>query len=176
MTFFFSFFSSRRHLEKPQKMKLTNIRKLKENYIIRKFIKWREKQHENFECENVTFSSFSFKGRQVALPKMVSISSLTYRKRRTSSKFNTTNEKLFQCTNGCGRQYKLSSSLHRHLTFECGKEKEFFCGSCSKAYTRKESLKVHMLNHHKKDLKGKILVRRWISKWKKLVLLSNYES
>lgn len=57
-------------------------------------------------------------------------------------------ENIYKCLNGCGRSYKLLSSLQRHLTFECGVPKKFFCPLCDKSYTRKESLKFHMTEKH----------------------------
>lgn len=57
-------------------------------------------------------------------------------------------QKHFSCVNGCGRTYKLASSLTRHLNLECGKPKKFWCELCPKAYTRKESLKFHINEKH----------------------------
>lgn len=58
-------------------------------------------------------------------------------------------ENVYKCLNGCGRSYKLLSSLQRHLSLECGVPKKFICFICDKAYTRKESLKYHMSEKHK---------------------------
>lgn len=58
------------------------------------------------------------------------------------------NDSIYKCLNGCGRSYKLLSSLQRHLSLECQKPKQFFCPLCDKSYTRKESLKFHMTEKH----------------------------
>jgi Zinc finger, C2H2 type len=58
-------------------------------------------------------------------------------------------DNIYKCLNGCGRSYKLLSSLTRHLTFECGVAKKFVCTICDRAYTRNESLKYHMHEKHK---------------------------
>lgn len=58
-------------------------------------------------------------------------------------------ENIYKCFNGCGRSYKLLSSLQRHLSLECGVPKQFICYICEKAYTRRESLKYHMSEKHK---------------------------
>lgn len=60
----------------------------------------------------------------------------------------TFNQSIYKCLNGCGRSYKLLSSMQRHFTYECLGEKQFFCTLCDKSYTRKESLKFHMTEKH----------------------------
>ena len=58
------------------------------------------------------------------------------------------NDSIYKCLNGCGRSYKLLSSLHRHTSLECGVPKKFLCPLCDKSYTRKESLKFHVTEKH----------------------------
>lgn len=55
---------------------------------------------------------------------------------------------IYKCLNDCGRSYTLLSSLQRHMRLECGVPKKFFCTLCLKSYTRKDSLKYHILEKH----------------------------
>lgn len=55
---------------------------------------------------------------------------------------------IYKCLNDCGRSYTLLSSLQRHMRLECGVPKKFWCPVCLKTYTRKDSLKYHMIDKH----------------------------
>lgn len=57
--------------------------------------------------------------------------------------------KIFCCPNGCGRKYRHSSSLSNHLKFECSVEKQFQCTICGRMFSRKPSLKLHLVNMHR---------------------------
>ncbi|XP_065203456.1 zinc finger protein 761-like [Planococcus citri] len=61
--------------------------------------------------------------------------------------------KVFVCPNGCGRQYKYKGGLTEHLNYECGREKEFKCTQCSKAFHQKRYLERHL------GLKHSIIVK-----------------
>lgn len=56
---------------------------------------------------------------------------------------------VFECPNKCGRRYKHKNNLYTHVTFECGKAKQFKCSLCQQAYSRKGTLKVHLITVHK---------------------------
>lgn len=60
--------------------------------------------------------------------------------------------KWFFCANGCGKKYKHRTNLLRHKKNECGVEPQFKCDLCSKAYTQKASLKIHVLKQHNHTL------------------------
>lgn len=107
--------------------------------------------------------NFSFLEGQtrLALPKITLITSksLTHRRRRSNRNSKTVvtpEDHAIPCSNGCGRHYKLASSLVRHLNLECGKPKHFWCNHCPKSYTRRESLKFHIDHKHKKEQKARI--------------------
>ncbi|XP_050301569.1 zinc finger Y-chromosomal protein-like [Anthonomus grandis grandis] len=53
----------------------------------------------------------------------------------------------FKCLN-CDRAYKNRGHLSRHLKFECGQEKQFYCEYCSFKTHRKETLKAHVEVKH----------------------------
>lgn len=116
----------------------------------------RKKIHQGRKTRKViTLSSehFLLKGHsRLALPKKLLASKMVIQRRWSNSDLKTVvtpvDVKSFSCINGCGRTYKLASSLTRHLKFECGKPKEFWCELCPKSYTRKESLKFHINEKH----------------------------
>lgn len=60
--------------------------------------------------------------------------------------------KIFCCPNDCGRKYRHSSSLSNHLKYECSVEKQFHCPVCGKTFSRKPTLKLHLVNLHKELL------------------------
>lgn len=64
--------------------------------------------------------------------------------------------KLFICPNSCGRQYKYKGDLHRHWKYECGREKQFKCSECPKAFGRRSTLKTHIGIVHK-------IIYRWFT-------------
>lgn len=68
-----------------------------------------------------------------------------------SSSLETINEnKSFPCDT-CGKMYKLSTSLHTHKKFECGKEPLFKCLFCPLRTFQKGSMKRHMKRIHNTD-------------------------
>lgn len=111
-------------------------------------IKQNLERHKPRQVKLLSFQHFLLKGhlRQV-LPKKLQM----IPRRCSNSDLKpvvTPNENHFLCSNGCGRSYKLASSLTRHLNLECGKPKKFWCELCPKSYTRKESLKFHINEKH----------------------------
>ncbi|XP_065209945.1 gastrula zinc finger protein XlCGF7.1-like [Planococcus citri] len=44
---------------------------------------------------------------------------------------------LFACPNACGRRYKYKKGLQQHLNYECGREKQFKCTLCPRAFHHK---------------------------------------
>lgn len=134
----------KKNLQLNQKTK-KNVRSKKK---IDFFIKKRKK---NLKKKTVKIAFYLLKGHsRLALPKKL-LATTTIQRRWSNSDLKTVvtpNEKLFSCINGCGRTYKLASSLTRHLNLECGKPKKFWCELCPKSYTRKESLKFHINEKH----------------------------
>lgn len=108
------------------------------------------------KLKNVKTTFYLLKGHsRLALPKTL-LATTTIQRRWSNSDlkiFVTQNEKKFTCINGCGRTYKLASSLKRHLNFECFQPKKFWCELCPKLYTRKESLKFHINEKHSNECK-----------------------
>lgn len=65
---------------------------------------------------------------------------------------STANIHRIHCPNGCGRSYtgfRMKTILKRHLMLECGVNPQFQCYLCKKRYTRKSSLKSHIIVVHK---------------------------
>eukprot|EP01083_Nonionella_stella_P025634 70618_1 len=59
-----------------------------------------------------------------------------------------TNERPFVCsTFGCGKAFKLRCVLERHRLVHTG-QKPYRCTKCSKQYTQKHNLKIHIFNKH----------------------------
>lgn len=56
------------------------------------------------------------------------------------------------CCPNCPRSYKYKHHLNRHLKYECGKEKQFRCNICRKAFSHNNQLKAHVINVHKQLL------------------------
>jgi hypothetical protein len=115
-------------------------------------IKQSKSHHKSRRFVNISPSEhFLLKGHsRLALPKKM-LATTTIQRRWSNSDLKTVVtpvDKSFSCINGCGRTYKLASSLTRHLNLECGKPKKFWCELCPKAYTRKESLKFHINEKH----------------------------
>lgn len=55
------------------------------------------------------------------------------------------------CPNNCGHSYVgdgQRKSLKRHLQYECGVEPQFTCYICSKQFSHKSNLKIHLANIH----------------------------
>eukprot|EP00102_Acyrthosiphon_pisum_P025203 XP_016662413.1 PREDICTED: zinc finger protein 22-like [Acyrthosiphon pisum] len=67
---------------------------------------------------------------------------------------NTKNPELevrFFCLNMCGRSYKNKQHLTRHMTNECGVQPKFQCKYCKKCFTRKQTLKIHLVSVHNRS-------------------------
>lgn len=113
---------------------------------------WWHAHTQKLKCINFSSEHFLLKGHsRLALPKKLLASTVMIQRRWSNSDLKTVvtpSEKYFSCINGCGRTYKLASSLTRHLNLECGKPKKFWCELCPKSYTRKESLKFHINEKH----------------------------
>lgn len=71
--------------------------------------------------------------------------------------WESSDQLLFECPNGCGHKYKYRKGLQRHMQYECGVEKQFICNVCSKAFSRSDHLKTHTLLVHQKTAGVKIL-------------------
>lgn len=52
------------------------------------------------------------------------------------------------CPNGCGRKYKRSCHLKRHMKYECGVSRQFCCVYCMKEFSRRSTLKTHVAMVH----------------------------
>ncbi|XP_050536137.1 longitudinals lacking protein, isoforms A/B/D/L-like isoform X15 [Daktulosphaira vitifoliae] len=52
------------------------------------------------------------------------------------------------CCSACGKQYKHLTSLRSHIKFECGKEPQFSCGTCSRKFSIKSNCKRHEVLVH----------------------------
>lgn len=52
-----------------------------------------------------------------------------------------------RCPN-CVKIYKNMNTFRRHFRYECGKEPQFICRYCSRAYTQKNNLKHHHFKCH----------------------------
>ncbi|KAJ9596807.1 hypothetical protein L9F63_012188, partial [Diploptera punctata] len=60
-----------------------------------------------------------------------------------NQEINKTNtSKCLSCPR-CDRKYAVLYTLERHLRYECGVEKKFFCAVCLKRFKRSDVLKVH---------------------------------
>lgn len=53
----------------------------------------------------------------------------------------------FICKN-CFRKYKHSTSLYKHVKYECGKEPQFKCPYCPHRSKIKPNLKSHIARKH----------------------------
>ncbi|KAJ9593509.1 hypothetical protein L9F63_014939 [Diploptera punctata] len=56
------------------------------------------------------------------------------------------NLKTYKC-HQCNKNYRIKSSLRRHLAMECGKEPQFSCPHCSRKIKHKHDLLVHIKFH-----------------------------
>lgn len=67
------------------------------------------------------------------------------------------NDNPAYCPKNCGRCYKgmwRKYNLQKHLKFECGVEPQFKCFACSRNFSLKANLKVHMSVVHKIGLES----------------------
>lgn len=69
---------------------------------------------------------------------------------KMNSNFILNNNGFYECPNRCGRSYKHTATLYQHLKYDCGKEKQFKCVECNRTFARKNHLKVHVYNVHRK--------------------------
>ncbi|VEN60903.1 unnamed protein product [Callosobruchus maculatus] len=84
------------------------------------------KTHEKFLCEMI-----------IAFPTV-------------KTEFATEQEqtlRLIACPN-CKKTYRHMHTFRRHYKYECGKQPQFACRYCPKAYTQKSSLKMHHSSTH----------------------------
>ncbi|KAL1129452.1 hypothetical protein AAG570_013978 [Ranatra chinensis] len=56
-------------------------------------------------------------------------------------------KQLYGCKN-CGKSYQRSTSLMRHVGYECGKEPQFWCSYCPHRAKQKAALKKHIEEMH----------------------------
>lgn len=61
---------------------------------------------------------------------------------------NISVESTFICPNKCGRKYRYLRGLRRHLSYECGKDKQFQCKICFKTFVHKDKLRRHETTIH----------------------------
>nr|CAH7735845.1 unnamed protein product [Callosobruchus chinensis] len=54
---------------------------------------------------------------------------------------------LIACPN-CKKTYRHMHTFRRHYRYECGKQPQFACRYCPKAYTQRSSLKMHHASNH----------------------------
>lgn len=55
----------------------------------------------------------------------------------------------FLCPNRCGRKYKYYRGMRTHFRYECSDTKQFHCQYCNKSFSRKSTLKSHLIIVHK---------------------------
>ena len=48
----------------------------------------------------------------------------------------------------CGRAYATTSSLNRHLRYECGQPPQFACPVCMMPFKHKHNMRTHVRVHH----------------------------
>jgi len=53
------------------------------------------------------------------------------------------------CPNNCGKSYKFSNTLNRHVKYECGDLRKFNCPCCTKAFKQKSAMQGHAATIHK---------------------------
>lgn len=53
------------------------------------------------------------------------------------------------CPNNCGKSYKFSNTLNRHIQYECGDLRRFHCPCCSKTFKQKSAMQGHAATIHK---------------------------
>jgi len=53
------------------------------------------------------------------------------------------------CPNNCGKSYKFSNTLNRHIKYECGDLRKFPCPCCSKTFKQKSAMQGHAATIHK---------------------------
>lgn len=68
----------------------------------------------------------------------------------TNTKITESKVRFF-CLNMCGRSYKNKQHLTRHMTSECGVQPKFQCKYCMKCFTRKQTLKIHLVSVHNRS-------------------------
>jgi len=53
------------------------------------------------------------------------------------------------CPNNCGKSYKFSNTLNRHVKYECGDMRKFHCPCCLKAFKQKSAMQAHVAVIHR---------------------------
>lgn len=56
-------------------------------------------------------------------------------------------EKSYRCE-GCGRLYRHSGNLKRHVRYECGKPAQFECPICSRRFSQSCNMQRHYNTCH----------------------------
>lgn len=69
-------------------------------------------------------------------------------KLRKCNNNNNNNRGTFPCGN-CGRIYRHSGNMRRHMVYECGKQARFQCTECFRKFHQLSNLKRHCDSQHK---------------------------
>lgn len=54
----------------------------------------------------------------------------------------------YLCPNQCGRSYKALHGVRQHVRYECGVRPKFSCAFCTKSFSYRSVLKIHMATVH----------------------------
>lgn len=52
------------------------------------------------------------------------------------------------CPNKCGKSYERVYTLNRHVRYECGDMRRFFCPCCRKTFRQKKNMQSHAATIH----------------------------
>lgn len=80
----------------------------------------------------------------------------------------------FTCVN-CNKRYGKKNSLYKHLKYDCGQQRKFFCTFCTYRSKRKENVKKHVCEKHgvgfKNDFDAFIGMDWQLFMWKFILIL-----